>query len=134
MHQMSQQNEDTRARLLDRVRAALMRLNNADEPDDATLAQLVPLFENAASIVQSSGHHVAGSCRFYKSQNGVLELWLRPRWILGRPAMEIFTAMPHSRIMHLHSLQQIPCLLPVVQYDHVSRKHRLTQELGRPPN
>ena len=57
---MSQQDEDTRARLLGRVRSALMRLNNADEPDDATLEQLVPLFENAANIVQSSGHHAAG--------------------------------------------------------------------------
>ena len=57
---MFQQNEDTRTRLLDRVRTALIRLNEADTPDDATLAQLVPLFENAANIVQPSGRHAAG--------------------------------------------------------------------------
>ena len=57
---MAQQNEDTRARLLGRIKAALIRCNDADTPDNATLAQLVPLFEHAANIVQSSGCHAAG--------------------------------------------------------------------------
>ena len=57
---MSQQDGDTRASLLARIRTALMRLNDAVTPDDDTLAQLVPLFEKAASIVQFSGHHAAG--------------------------------------------------------------------------
>ena len=46
--------------MLGRIRTALIRLNNAHTPDDATLAQLVPLFEKAANIVQFSGHHAAG--------------------------------------------------------------------------
>ena len=57
---MSQQNEVTRALLLGRIRTALVRLNDADAPDDATLEQLAPLFEKAASIVRFSGHHAAG--------------------------------------------------------------------------
>ena len=57
---MSQQDGDTRARLLVRIRTALIRLDNAVTPDDSTLAQLVLLFENAASIVQSSSPHAAG--------------------------------------------------------------------------
>ena len=57
---MSQSYEATRALLLGRIRTALIRLDSGDTPDNATLEQLVPLLEKAASIVQTSGHHAAG--------------------------------------------------------------------------
>ena len=57
---MAQQYEETRARLRGRINAALIRCSDEDTPDNATLAQLVPLFEDAANIVQSSRCHAAG--------------------------------------------------------------------------
>jgi len=57
---MSQQDGDTRTRLLARIKTAILRLNDSDTPDDATLALLIPYLESAADIAQSSRPRAAG--------------------------------------------------------------------------
>ena len=59
---MPQRNEDdeTRALLLGRIRTALQRLDDSDTPDNATLARLAIIFEEAVSVLRFSSHHSAG--------------------------------------------------------------------------
>ena len=57
---MSQQDDHSRQLLLGRIRTALERLDDSETPDDATLARLARIFEEAARIIRFSGHYTPG--------------------------------------------------------------------------
>jgi len=57
---MSQQDEDIQKRLLARIKAALLRLDQPGTPSNAELALLAPILESAADAVQSSRPQAAG--------------------------------------------------------------------------
>ena len=59
---MPLRNEDDEARvlLLGRIRNALRQLDQSDTPDNATLARLADIFEEAVSVLHFSSHHSAG--------------------------------------------------------------------------
>ena len=57
---MSQEDEEVQKRLLARIKAALLRLDQPGTPSNAELALLAPILESAADAVQSSRPQAAG--------------------------------------------------------------------------